>query len=98
MIDRELIESKIDIIMKNLEYLEEIKNIDIEDFLGSFEKKQATKHSLQEVIEAFLDIANHMISSEGWPRAETYTEMFEHLCCPCKFLKESDEEENCIGT
>ncbi len=80
MTDRELVESKIDVIMKNLEYLDEIKNMDVEDFLGSFEKKQAAKHSLQEVIEASLDIANHLISSEGWSRAETYAEMFERLC------------------
>ncbi len=80
MTDRELVESKIDVMMKNLEYLDEIRNLDVEYFLGSFEKKQAAKHSLQEVIEASLDIANHVISSEGWSRAETYAEMFERLC------------------
>ncbi len=79
MIDRELVESKIDIVMKNMEYLDEVKAMDKEDFLKSFEKKQATKHSLQEVIEVILDIANHMISGNGWERAETYAEMFERL-------------------
>ena len=80
MIDKEILESKIDLIMKNLDYLGEIKMMDTEDFLGSFEKIQATKHSLQEVIEASLDIANNMISRQGWSRAETYAEMFERLC------------------
>ena len=79
MIDEELIEKKIDLILKNLDYLEEVKEIDDEEFLRSFEKVQATKHSLQEAIESCIDISNHMISSEGWERAETYSEMFERL-------------------
>ena len=40
---------------------------------------QASKHSLQESIEASLDIANHLISSNGWKRAETYADMFLRL-------------------
>jgi len=79
MMDEELIEKKIDMIFRNLDYLEEIKEIDDEEFLRSFEKVQATKHSLQEVIESCIDISNHMISSEGWERAETYSEIFERL-------------------
>lgn len=79
MIDEELIESKIDLIFKNLEYLDEIKKIDESVFLTSFEKIQASKHSLQEAIEGSLDMANHIISSQGWERAETYSDMFERL-------------------
>lgn len=79
MIDEELIESKIDIILRNLEYLDDVKGIDKDNFLGSFEKIQATKHSLLEAIEASLDISNHLISGEGWEKAETYSEMFERL-------------------
>ncbi len=79
MIDDELIESKIDLILKNLDYLNEISKIDETEFLSSFEKIQASKHSLQEAIESSLDIANHIISSKGWERAETYSDMFERL-------------------
>jgi len=79
MIDEEMVEKKIDLIFKNLDYLEEVKEIDDDEFLKSFEKLQATKHSLQEVIESCIDISNHIISSEGWERAETYSEMFERL-------------------
>ncbi len=79
MIDEELIENKIDIILKNLKYLNEIKSLEKEDFLASFERKQAAKHSLQEAIESCLDISNHVISGEGWERAETYSEMFTRL-------------------
>lgn len=79
MIDEELVEKKIDLIFKNLDYLDEVKEIDDDEFLKSFEKLQATKHSLQEVIESCIDISNHIISSKGWERAETYSEMFERL-------------------
>jgi uncharacterized protein YutE (UPF0331/DUF86 family) len=79
MIDIEIIETKIDIILTNLAYLEKIKASDKKIFMNSFEKKQATKHSLQEAIEASLDIANHLISEHGWKRAETYSEMFNEL-------------------
>ncbi|MEA1924552.1 MAG: DUF86 domain-containing protein [Candidatus Altiarchaeota archaeon] len=37
---------------------------------------QASKHSLQEVIEACLDIANHILAAEGFPRAEEYMQLF----------------------
>lgn len=79
MIDQELIESKIDIILENLDYLENVKKVDEEEFLNSYEKIQATKHSLQEAIEASLDISNHIISAKNWNRAETYAKMFERL-------------------
>ncbi len=79
MIDEELIEKKLDIIIENLKYLGKIRKIDKNKFLNSFEKLQATKHSLQEAIEASLDISNHIISSNDWKRAESYSEMFERL-------------------
>ena len=74
MTDEELIEKKIDLINENLEYLE---GKDLKD--ADFERVQAVKYSLLESIEACLDIANHIISSEGYKRAETYGEMFEIL-------------------
>lgn len=37
------------------------------------------KYSLQEVVEACIDIANHLIASRELSRAEEYAEMFEVL-------------------
>ena len=79
MIDKEIIEKKIDIITENMGYLHETKKIDIDKFTSSFEKIQATKHCLQEAIEACLDIANHIIASKGFPRAEEYGQFFSIL-------------------
>lgn len=79
MIDNELIEKKIDLIEENIEYLESVKGISLKKFNSSFEKIQATKHSLQEAIEASLDIANHIIAAKSFKRCEKYSEMFEVL-------------------
>ena len=79
MIDKEIIEKKIDIITENMGYLHETKEIELDAFISNFEKIQATKHCLQEAIEACLDIANHIIASKGFPRAEEYGQFFSIL-------------------
>ena len=78
-IDFELINAKIDIIEKNLNLLKEISNEEEENFISNFRDIQAAKHSLQESIESCIDISNHIISSNGFQRAETYSEIFEIL-------------------
>jgi len=42
MMDEELIEAKIDIILRNLEYLDQVKLGSKKEFLHSFERIQAT--------------------------------------------------------
>lgn len=63
--DEELFERKKDIIYQNLDYLEN-KNFKEPDF----ESVQAVKYSPQEVVEACIDIANHLIASRELSRAE----------------------------
>lgn len=79
MIDKEVIEGRIDIITENLRYLRRTAQMELNDFASNFEKIQATKHSLQEAIEACLDTANHIMAGEGFPRAEQYSEFFTTL-------------------
>ncbi len=79
MVENEIIEGKIDVIQRNLEFLEEYKNIDENTFLNSYKDVQAVKYSLLEIIEACLDIASHIISARGFERAESYAEMFDIL-------------------
>ncbi|MBO8182940.1 MAG: DUF86 domain-containing protein [Archaeoglobus sp.] len=75
----EVIEGKIDIILRNLEFLREYADIDEQEFLDSYKDLQAVKYSLLETIEACIDIASHIISARGLERAESYAEMFEIL-------------------
>ena len=76
MTDREIIERKVDIIEENMAYLRQVAGMDPRTFESSFERVQATKHCLQEAVDACLDIANHIISAEGFPRAEEYGQFF----------------------
>ena len=75
----DIIEGKIDIILRNLEFLNEYRYVDEEEFLNSYKDVQAVKYSLLEIVEACIDIASHIISAKGFERAESYAEMFEIL-------------------
>ena len=78
-IDKDLVQGKIDIIEKNLDFLGEYKSYNVEKFLNKYKDIQAVKYSLFEIIEASIDIASHIISVENFERAESYAEMFEIL-------------------
>ena len=78
-IDKDLVQGKIDIIERNLDFLGGYKNYNVEEFLKSYKDVQALKYSLFETIEACIDIASHIISVENYERAESYAEMFEIL-------------------
>ena len=78
-LEREVIEGKLDIIDRNLRFLEGFKTLTPEQFLESYKDIQAAKHSLLEIMEACIDIANYIISVKGFRRAEEYSEMFKVL-------------------
>jgi uncharacterized protein YutE (UPF0331/DUF86 family) len=79
LIDKNLIQGKIDLIEKDLQFLKQYKSIQNEEFLNNYKDIQAVKYSLFEIIEASIDIASHIISIKGFERAESYAEMFEIL-------------------
>ncbi|MBO3804147.1 MAG: DUF86 domain-containing protein [Candidatus Brockarchaeota archaeon] len=78
-VERDVIEGKLDIIERNLKFLNEYKTASPRRFVKSYKDVQAVKHSLLEIMEACIDIANHIISAKGYRRAEEYSEMFEIL-------------------
>lgn len=78
-IDSELIHRRIDIIERNLNFLEIYKNTKTEDFLESYKDIQASKFSLFEAIESCIDIASHIIAKENFERAEIYSDLFKIL-------------------
>lgn len=79
MISEEIIHAKIDIIEENLKLLKEISAEEFESFSKNYRDIQAAKHSLQEAIEACLDIGNHIIAEKRFRRAEDYKDIFEIL-------------------
>lgn len=78
-LEREIMEGKLDIIDRNLRFLEEFKTLTPEQFLESYKDTQAAKYSLLEIMEACIDIANYIISVKAFRRAEEYSEMFKVL-------------------
>jgi len=78
-LEREIIEGKLDIIDRNLRFLDEIKFLSGDQFVESYKDVQAAKYSLLEIIEACIDIANYIISVKGFRRAEEYSDMFKVL-------------------
>jgi len=79
MINREVINAMIDLIDENIRLIEEIRSQGYESFSNSFRDIQAAKHSLQESIEACLDMGNHIIAEKGFRRAEDYKDIYKVL-------------------
>ncbi|MFZ3167367.1 MAG: DUF86 domain-containing protein [Candidatus Methanoperedens sp.] len=69
----------IDLIEENLRLIEEIKMQGFESFSNNFRDIQAAKHSLQESIEACLDIGSHIIAEKGFRRADDYKDIYKVL-------------------
>lgn len=79
MISSDVINSMVDLIDENLRLIDEIKLMGYESFSGSLRDIQAAKHSLQECIEACLDIGNHIIAEKGFRRADDYKDIYKVL-------------------
>jgi len=79
MISNEVINAMIDLIEENLRLIEEIKIQGFESFSNNFRDIQAAKHSLQESIEACLDIGSHIIAEKGFRRADDYKDIYKVL-------------------
>lgn len=70
----EEIEEKLNIIEENVE---ELKGLKVEE--NRFLEYQGIKHTLQEAVEGCIDIAGHIIASEGFGRQEDYADYFTEL-------------------
>ena len=76
MIDKDIIEAKFD-IERNLKFIEEYyKEKSAKEIERDYRDYQALKFSLFEIVEACIDIANHIISAKRFERAEEYSKMF----------------------
>lgn len=79
MISKDVVNAMIDMIDENIRLIKEIRSQSYDSFSGSFRDIQAAKHSLQEAIEACLDIGSHIIAEQGFRRPEDYKEIFKVL-------------------
>lgn len=77
--NRQDIQSKIDVIIDNLEKLHILKSKTYNDFISDFRNTDSTLHRLQTSIQALLDIGSYIIASLGLRTPNTNAEIIEIL-------------------
>ena len=66
MLDRNKILSKMNFIRQSKRKLEELKQVERHDFLNNFTCFDSSKYNFIVLIEAMIDICNHIISRQGF--------------------------------
>lgn len=73
------VQTKIDVILDNLEKLNLLKTKKYKDFVGDFRNVDSALHRLQTSIQALLDIGSYIIASLGLRTPNTNAEIIEIL-------------------
>jgi uncharacterized protein YutE (UPF0331/DUF86 family) len=76
---KEDIQTKIDVVLDNLEKLRSLKIKTYEDFIADFRNIDSAFHRLQTSIQALLDISSYIIASLGLKTPNTNAEIIEIL-------------------
>ena len=76
---KEDIQTKIDVVLDNLEKLSSLKAKTYEDFIGDFRNIDSALHRLQTSIQAILDIGSYIIASLGLRTPNTNAEIIDIL-------------------
>jgi len=74
------IDRRITKLYEAIENLEEIKKIDLKEFLASRYLPYAAERLLHIIIEILVDLGNYIIRKEGLPSPDTYSDTFRILC------------------
>jgi uncharacterized protein YutE (UPF0331/DUF86 family) len=77
--DRNIVEERISLVQRYLRDLREFSDIAREDFRNNPERQYAVLHALQLAIEASIDIATHICSSDSLGTPTSYVEAFDLL-------------------
>lgn len=76
---QEDIQTKIDVIVENLEKLGSFKAMTYEDFISDFRNIDSVLHRLQTSIQAILDIGSYIIANLGLKMPNTNAEIIKIL-------------------
>lgn len=91
MVDKNIVEKLITVIVENLEELKRSDDITFEKYINENRLKKFVERSLQIIIEACIDIAQHIISDEKFREPDSYRDSFKILA-ENKIIPESDIE------
>ncbi|ADQ41747.1 protein of unknown function DUF86 [Caldicellulosiruptor acetigenus I77R1B] len=78
-IDYDKVFQKIEFIKGNLAKLNQLKKIELEDFLNDFRNTESCKYLLQTSIEAIIDICNHIIARNNLGKPSTHADAIRIL-------------------
>lgn len=76
---KEDIQTKIDVVLDNLERLNALKTQTYKDFISDFRNIDSALHRLQTSIQALLDIGSYIIANLGLKTPNTNAEIIEIL-------------------
>ncbi|MCS7202653.1 MAG: DUF86 domain-containing protein [Dictyoglomus sp.] len=79
MVDKALILRKISELEEHLKELDEFKDITVEIYSKDWKIQRIIERTLQITIEICIDIANHIISEEGFRIPSSYSDTFKVL-------------------
>ena len=76
---KEDIQTKIDVLLDNLDKMHSLKSKPYEDFISDFRNIDSALHRLQTSIQALLDMGSYIIASLGLKTPNTNAEIIEIL-------------------
>lgn len=90
-IDKKKVLDKLQIIQETLLKLVTLSRLSEEEFLLDFRNYDSTKYNFIKVIEAIIDISNHIIARKGLGVPRTFSDAFEILNKAGLISKEESE-------
>ena len=78
-VDKNRINQDLKFICENIKKLEILNRLGEEAFLKDFKNVDSTKYLLRSSIEAFLDLSNYAVISNGWDMPENIEKTFKVL-------------------
>ena len=79
MVDKEVVLNRLNHLEENLEYIKGIKKYDKKDFINNKDIYLRYERALHLVIEAIIDLANHLIADQRLRTPESNRDIFKIL-------------------
>lgn len=79
MVDNNKIRQKINILQKNIRFLDSLRQMSFDDFVADPRNYLSATRILQISVEAMIDIANHIIAREGLGLPQSYHDAIKIL-------------------
>ncbi len=75
-LDREVVRRRLAVMARNLERLQAIEGLSLEAYRADWTRVKATERVLQEVVEAAVDVNQHLLAACGAGAAADYRQSF----------------------